>query len=144
MDPESEGGMTFWTPERSDHAVNLWREGLSFAEIGRKLGATKSQVLGRITRLNGTAKRSRTATVESRRSNKVALTKPVVQSPWKAKPDAWTPLPGSNPRPLLCMPADACKWPVGDDEIQLFCCEPREAGDRSYCAVHRERSTGVA
>jgi GcrA cell cycle regulator len=40
-----------WTQERVEQLGRLWREGLSTAEIGRRLGITKNAVVGKAHRL---------------------------------------------------------------------------------------------
>lgn len=40
-----------WTQDRVDQLGRLWREGLSTAEIGRRLGITKNAVVGKAHRL---------------------------------------------------------------------------------------------
>ncbi len=42
---------TIWTQERIDQLGLLWREGLSTAEIGRRMGITKNAVVGKAHRL---------------------------------------------------------------------------------------------
>ena len=42
---------TIWTPELIDQLAVLWKEGLSTAEIGRRLGVTKNAVVGKAHRL---------------------------------------------------------------------------------------------
>src|SRR5579883_2657259 len=39
---------TTWTPERVERLAQLFAEGLSTAEIGRRLGLTKNAVIGRL------------------------------------------------------------------------------------------------
>lgn len=41
-----------WTAERVDELIGLWKEGLSTAEIGRRLGMSKNAVVGKAHRLN--------------------------------------------------------------------------------------------
>ena len=40
-----------WTEEQIDQLKDLWSEGLSTSEIGRKLGVTKNAVVGKAHRL---------------------------------------------------------------------------------------------
>jgi GcrA cell cycle regulator len=41
-----------WTNERVEQLGQLWRQGLSTAEIGRRLGLTKNAVVGKAHRLS--------------------------------------------------------------------------------------------
>ncbi len=40
-----------WTPERIDRLTVLWEEGVTTAEIGRRIGVTKNAVIGKVHRL---------------------------------------------------------------------------------------------
>jgi GcrA cell cycle regulator len=40
-----------WTPERIAHPVQLWEEGVTTAEIGRRIGVTKNAVIGKVHRI---------------------------------------------------------------------------------------------
>jgi GcrA cell cycle regulator len=40
-----------WTPERIDQLTLLWDEGVTTAEIGRRIGVTKNAVIGKVHRL---------------------------------------------------------------------------------------------
>jgi GcrA cell cycle regulator len=40
-----------WTPERIDQLTLLWDEGITTAEIGRRIGVTKNAVIGKVHRL---------------------------------------------------------------------------------------------
>ncbi|MBV9859273.1 MAG: global cell cycle regulator GcrA-like protein [Alphaproteobacteria bacterium] len=41
-----------WTEERIDMLVQLWEEGVTTAEIGRRIGVTKNAVIGKVHRLS--------------------------------------------------------------------------------------------
>jgi len=40
-----------WTPERIEQLTLLWDEGITTAEIGRRIGVTKNAVIGKVHRL---------------------------------------------------------------------------------------------
>ena len=40
-----------WTPERIEALVKLWDEGVTTAEIGRRIGVTKNAVIGKVHRI---------------------------------------------------------------------------------------------
>lgn len=42
---------TIWTPDLIERLAMLWKDGLSTAEIGRRLGITKNAVVGKAHRL---------------------------------------------------------------------------------------------
>jgi GcrA cell cycle regulator len=40
-----------WTPERIECLTRLWEEGVTTAEIGRRIGVTKNAVIGKVHRI---------------------------------------------------------------------------------------------
>jgi len=40
-----------WTPERIEALTRLWEEGITTAEIGRRIGVTKNAVIGKVHRI---------------------------------------------------------------------------------------------
>ena len=40
-----------WTPERIEHLKLLWDEGVTTAEIGRRIGVSKNAVVGKVHRI---------------------------------------------------------------------------------------------
>src|SRR5436853_2668703 len=40
-----------WTPERIASLIALWEEGVTTAEIGRRIGVTKNAVIGKVHRI---------------------------------------------------------------------------------------------
>ena len=40
-----------WTPERIEQLTTLWEEGITTAEIGRRIGVTKNAVIGKVHRI---------------------------------------------------------------------------------------------
>ena len=40
-----------WTAERIERLIELWEEGVTTAEIGRRIGVTKNAVIGKVHRL---------------------------------------------------------------------------------------------
>src|SRR5260370_40209027 len=40
-----------WTPERIERLTELWEEGVTTAEIGRRIGVTKNAVIGKVHRI---------------------------------------------------------------------------------------------
>lgn len=62
------------------------------------------------------------------------------QLPPLVKLDArlWSPLPGTEPRRLVALLPQQCRWPVIVVESDLFCAAPTD--DCSYCSTHRRWS----
>ena len=98
-----------WTQERVDQLGQLWRQGLSTAEIGRRLGLTKNAVVGKAHRLSLEPRPSPLKTPPRRR---IIVTKHEVSGP-------------------------ACSWPIGHpgEKGFHFCSEKPMAG-KPYCAAH--------
>ena len=66
----------------------------------------------------------------------------VEKDPVPLRPDAWTVLEGSSPRPVVEHKGDhECRWPVGEAPI-LFCCQPtftkRDGKQSRYCREHAQ------
>jgi len=146
-----------WTEEQIETLRRLWAEGLSTAEIGRRMGISKNAVVGKAHRLRlpgrpspirrageGKPAAPRTA----RRSARPAMPRPgpMVSVP-SARPAggaipaephrplaAVVPLP--RPEPLRTGNATCC-WPIGDPGTPgfRFCGAPALIG-KPYCAEH--------
>ena len=101
-----------WTPERVEQLGSLWSEGLSTAEIGRRLGLSKNAVVGKAHR----------------------LCLPPRPSPVKYRPAP----PQPEPRPVIVdFPGQGCLWPVGHPgEKDFHFCGGRQLTGKPYCAEH--------
>jgi GcrA cell cycle regulator len=96
-----------WTPERVTQLGQLWDEGLSTAEIGRRLGLTKNAVVGKAHRL-GLKPRP---------------------SPLKAAP--------KPRRTVVDFVGPSCSWPHGHPgEKGFHFCGARVVPGKPYCAEH--------
>ena len=114
-----------------------WNEGLSSAEIGRKLGCSKNAVLGKVHRLQLASRPSpiQPATEESKAKKERARSRltasEIIRLP-KPQPEQKRAL-----RLFVGQEKD-CQWPsdVFGEEI---CTEPRVIG-KPYCACHCARA----
>ena len=62
---------------------------------------------------------------------------PTSREPWRpVKGEAFQPLPGSAPIPLIGRPAFTCAWVVEGEGADALCCGQR-AGEGAYCPDHR-------
>lgn len=111
-----------WTDERIEELKQLWGEGLSAQEIGRKLDVTKNAVIGKAHRLGlpsrpSPIKRARPATA-AKAKKKVVPTNLGIRS--------------SGP---------TCLWPHGDptEDDFHFCGQP-SIPNKPYCQKHYDEA----
>ncbi|MCA3712976.1 MAG: hypothetical protein IM667_02490 [Phenylobacterium sp.] len=63
---------------------------------------------------------------------------PTSREPWRPiKGEAFKPLPGSEPIPLIGRPAFTCAWVVEGEGADALCCGQR-ASVGAYCPTHRK------
>ncbi len=104
-----------WTEDQIDQLKELWGEGLSTSEIGRKLGVTKNAVVGKAHRLGLPPRPSpikRAVGVKRPARSKVMAVKSASRGP-------------------------TCMWPIGhpNEPGFRFCGKPALAG-KPYCQEH--------
>jgi GcrA cell cycle regulator len=136
----------FWTEERIAILRQMWADGATASAIARRLGLSRSAVLGKIHRLR------RSAAMPSVTSNREQAT----QAPFDAaalayRPRGRQPAPQSpsEPRPkkprrrgisLLELTNETCRFPHGEPGTpSFFFCGARDAdleGRRPYCPRH--------
>jgi GcrA cell cycle regulator len=143
-----------WTPDREARAVRLYlQEGLTAAEVAEALGAdvSRAAVIGKIRRLGFSKRQTRSATA----ADVVTVRRPAAARPRieRRLPPPRPPMPlpplrevgpTGAPRPLACLQANACRWPIDDPgpgrmHLTLFCAG--HAADGVYCAAHRALSS---
>ncbi|GGA63753.1 GcrA family cell cycle regulator [Pelagibacterium lentulum] len=122
-----------------------WDEGLTAAEIAKRLGYGRNAVLGKIFRLKLPKRRDARTGETSRRPIKAVHTRKRTPKGDKIanvdatgmkilRSDVWTALPGTSPVPLL--ERTGCRWPIdGEGGVALFCNGCVDGG-QSYCAAH--------
>lgn len=160
-----------WTPEMVGTLTELWKDGLSTAQIGKRIGLSASAIIGKAYReglprrrktnaqlladargrtpqaRNAQPKRNRvhdgyggkTAAINAKLAlgmdfgpNLAPVKSRVLSS------NVWRALPGATPTSLADLPANGCKWPVGDAPT-LFCACERHNGT-PYCETHASRA----
>jgi GcrA cell cycle regulator len=98
---------TIWTTELVEQLGKLWHDGLSTAEIGRRLGITKNAVVGKAHRLALEPRPSPVKTIPRMR------------------------------RVVEFAPASCCCWPVGHPGDKSFhFCGAAPVPGKPYCAEH--------
>jgi GcrA cell cycle regulator len=104
---------TVWTDDRINALTNLWSEGLSTAEIGRRLGITKNAVVGKAHRLSLTPRPS------------PVKTSSIVRPRVKPAPK------------VVSISGPTCSWPHGHPgEKGFHFCGARAVAGKPYCAEH--------
>lgn len=147
-----------WTEETIARLRELWAEGHSTAEIGRRMGISKNAVVGKAHRLNLTARpspiRREGETPPQRPSAPRRVTGPTLP-PLSATVPVAPPLPVQRPvpvavrteapRPQVVRPlpvvrslrTQTCCWPLGDPGTPSFrFCDGEATFGKPYCAEH--------
>lgn len=128
-----------WTEETIARLRQLWAEGHSTAEIGRRMGISKNAVVGKAHRLQLEARPSPI------RRDGAAVRRPPTPRPL-APPAAEGPRERPASPPLRAVPAPRstvrtmpCCWPIGEPGTPefRFCDEPAMAG-KPYCGAHAQ------
>jgi GcrA cell cycle regulator len=156
-----------WSEEIIDRLRALWAEGLSTAEIGRRMGISKNAVVGKAHRLNLPARPSPIRRGGEGARSRVTVrrvtgpTLPPLAAVRMAPPSPTSVAPAPAPTPIataspvarsLPQPAplrgvapprfgrfNPCCWPLGEPgtESFRFCDEPSLTG-KPYCQEHAQ------
>jgi GcrA cell cycle regulator len=141
-----------WAEQTISRLRTLWDEGLSTAEIGRRLGVSKNAVAGKVHRLGLTERPSpiirdpnappRTYRPARARAVTLAplasvLSLPIPPTTIAAPPPRQPPTPRPAPAPVKHR--GTCCWPLGEPGTKSFryCDAPAVAG-LPYCEPHAE------
>jgi len=116
--------MTTWTPERVEQLKKLWDEGLTTAEIGKRIDVSKNAVVGKAHRLELPSRPS-----PIRRGVVRRVARPAAKA--SAAP---RPAPQALP---LSRTGRRCQWPSGHpgEPDFHFCGDPAVEG-KPYCGEH--------
>jgi GcrA cell cycle regulator len=140
-----------WNEESIARLRTLWAEGLSTAEIGRRMGVSKNAVVGKAHRLNLTPRPSpirRGGERAQRRRLPRRVTGPTLPALNVALPPMPTDLPRpvqERPSPVLravCLPRPGarvtpCCWPIGEPGTRSFrFCDVAAIAGKPYCEDH--------
>jgi GcrA cell cycle regulator len=145
-----------WTGQAIDTLRDLWSQGHSTAEIGRRMGVTKNAIVGKAHRLDLPARPSPIRQAEAGGSATAPRRKPSVRDLSAASPARRSP-PGQPQasaalaaavvaanaasagavRPFPRASLRSCCWPIGEPGTRdfRFCAAEADAG-RPYCAEH--------
>jgi GcrA cell cycle regulator len=142
-----------WNDDTITRLRALWAEGLSTAEIGRRLGVSKNAVVGKAHRLSLTARpspiRRGGEKAPRRRQTKRVLgtTLPVLPASLGPMPPVEAPrvvMERPVPSVLRAVPAPRpghritpCCWPIGEPGTRSFrFCDVDAVQGKPYCADH--------
>ncbi|MBR6411612.1 MAG: global cell cycle regulator GcrA-like protein [Alphaproteobacteria bacterium] len=113
-----------WTMDKIKQLKKLWTKGKSTVEIAKELGISKNSVIGKVHRLDLTARPS-------------PIKKKEVPAP--------APVP-SKPQPkkktvgkchLMDLKSNTCRWPIGEPENEDFhFCGKTTVTGKPYCEEH--------
>lgn len=141
-----------WSEERTQALRSLYAEGLSAAQIARRLGGvTRNAVLGKLHRM-GLLRRlapSAPKTVQPKREPRLRYHKPATiiiaragasdhtpgaeRAPMVVGPDT----PPSTAKPWVEREAGQCRWPFRTSDGETFsCCAPVARDGAPYCTDH--------
>ena len=149
-----------WSEETIVHLRALWAEGLSTAEIGRRLGVSKNAVVGKAHRLDLTARpspirRDGPSSDQPRRPTLPRTVGPTLPPLASAQPLAALPQAVIAPRPRpVPVPTRvqsppprpygrlvACCWPIGEPGTREFhFCDAESEPGKPYCEEHARRA----
>lgn len=129
-----------WTNEIIEKLRALWAEGLSTAEIGRRLNVSKNAVVGKAHRLNLPSRPSPIRRHDGE-TPRVVTPKRVIGPtlpPLSASIGAPAPsLRALAPVQKFSQRAAPCSWPIGEPGTSSFhFCNAASAGGKPYCEEH--------
>lgn len=131
-----------WPAELDAKVIQLRDEHLTYEEIGKAIGKTRSAVSGRLRRL-GHAQPAVRLTPEERLRRKRecdrAYKARVAGRPHQ--PFVMAELLNIEPRyvPILDLQKNECRWPYGDGPFTFCGCPAEEA--KPYCLPHMQQAT---
>lgn len=138
----------FWTDERVEELKRLHAQGLTFQQIGDKIGTSRLAVGGKIHRLGlNRGSRAKPSTRPVSAAQRAFVTGGLWSRPPHEQPqpmphrDRETPADVSGLVAFADLENHHCRWPVGDPKHEGFgfCGGPRVIG-LPYCEAHARRA----
>lgn len=152
-----------WTDEMIDDLRSMWKQGLTTAEIGKKLGVSKNSIVGKVHRLGLSGRPSPIKKKEDESTTKTVDEKKVLKEKAPQKEKAPEPkaeklttklkTPEKKETKMDCQKSEleknqkavslmeldnhTCRWPLGDpkDDNFHFCGKKIRVG-QTYCDEH--------
>lgn len=140
-----------WTDEMVDGLKEMWKQGLTTNEIAKNLGVSKNSIVGKVHRLNLTArpspikKKDELPTEELKTEKENDTLKAAAKAVKKItiNPIEIKQLPLENNKvvssclKLTELDNHTCRWPLGDPRDDNFCfCGKKVRGGQTYCEEH--------
>ncbi len=136
-----------WTDEMIDGLRKMWKQGLTTNEIAKQLGVSKNSIVGKVHRLNLTArpspiKKKEDASPDSQKTAQESTdTKTVVKKITINPVEIKTTMPAagkdSGCLKLTDLDNHTCRWPMGDPRDDNFCfCGKKVRSGQTYCEEH--------
>jgi GcrA cell cycle regulator len=136
--------VSFWTPDRVQTLIRLWRDGLSASQIARALagGVTRSAVIGKIHRL-GLGGRARPSSPPARprlevRPRPKLPRAPAMRPPRTVAVEPASPPPEIGSATVLTIRRGQCRWPIGEPLADSFSLCGCAAVRGAYCSGHAQ------
>ena len=112
-----------WTDEKIKQLKKLWSKGKTTVEIAKEMGISKNSVIGKVHRLELTARPS-----PIRRKEAVAVHHRKPASPHKNNGEKCC---------LMDLKTNTCRWPIGEPEDKDFhFCGKQTVTGKPYCSDH--------
>ena len=113
-----------WTSDKIKQLKKLWTKGKSTVEIAKELGISKNSVIGKVHRLDLTARPS-----------------PIKKKEVKVVPTKTVKKKIVGKCHLMDLKNNTCRWPIGEPENEdfHFCGKPTVTG-KPYCSAHCEEA----
>jgi GcrA cell cycle regulator len=147
-----------WTTEMIEGLKKMWKKGLTTNEIAKELGVSKNSIVGKVHRLNLTARPSPIKKKDDEEilpqnvvseqsvdeiSNTQPTKKPKKESLKKALEPEAAPIPVETElKTRRCiklheLDSHTCRWPIGDPKDDRFCfCGNKVRAGQTYCDEH--------
>jgi GcrA cell cycle regulator len=123
-----------WTSEQITQLTRMWEDGLSTAEIGKRLGISKNAVVGKAHRLHLAARPSPIKRIGPRPAS---VPRAIAHHPRPAPQFRPAP-PQAAPAPrVVVLSNQTCMWPIGHPgETGFHFCTERAIQGKPYCVEH--------
>lgn len=145
-----------WTDDMIEKLRRMWKQGLTTNEIAKNLGVSKNSIVGKVHRLNLTARPSPIKKKNEQSPEKVVEkisahdekslknsknVKKITIEPVEIKISS-APAVSANSNKNGCVPLTeldnhTCRWPLGDPRDENFCfCGKKVRSGQTYCEEH--------